>query len=132
MKQRLLLTALVLAFAVVVAPVAAADPVNAKNSTAITFVCDSETIDLVFNGNGQWAPAHVIDSTSVLVPTALDVVLTFTPPGGGPPSVDHAIVAKNANVQDTIECTIPLQTLFSGPEGTQTIVGSVTGFWTPR
>jgi hypothetical protein len=31
-----------------------------------------------------------------------------------------------------VTCSIPLQTLFSGPQGTGTIQGTVTGFFTPR
>jgi hypothetical protein len=68
----------------------------------------------------------------VFIPTLLDLILTFTPANGDPPSIDHSIVGKNAPIQDTVNCTIPLQPLFSGPQGTQTIQGTLTGFWTPR
>jgi hypothetical protein len=40
--------------------------------------------------------------------------------------------SKAAPIAPTITCTIPLQTLFSGPEGMATIQGTVTGFFTPR
>jgi hypothetical protein len=83
------------------------------------------------NGNGEFTPAHVVGSTSVFIPTAFDVTFTFTPTGGSPMS-ETDTSAKAAPIQNTVTCAIPLQTLFSGPEGTGTIEGTVTGVFTPR
>jgi hypothetical protein len=67
----------------------------------------------------------------VFVPTAFDTTFTFTPTGGTPMSQTD-MSAKAAPIKNTATCTIPLQTLFSGPQGTATIQGTVTGFFTPR
>jgi hypothetical protein len=107
-----------------------ADPTNAGSS--LDLVCGGEPITVVFNGNGIFSAEHDVASTATFVPTGLDTTITFTPADGDPPSVDHAIVDKNASNEDTIACTIPLQPLFTNADGSATIVGSVTGFWTPR
>jgi hypothetical protein len=95
-------------------------------------VCGAQTITTVSNGNGIFAPLHDLSSSSVFIPVALDVTLTFTPTDGGQPSVDHAIVGKNAPIEDAVTCTIPLQPLFSNPDGSMTIEGTLSGSWTPR
>jgi hypothetical protein len=132
MKRRVLLAAAGLALAAaVMVPLAAADPINAKNSSQITAVCNGRPVMVVVNGNGEFTPAHVIGSTSVFIPTAFDITFTFTPTGGSPmPETDTS--SKAAPITPTTTCTIPLQTIFSGPEGTATIEGTVTGFFTPR
>jgi hypothetical protein len=130
MKRRFVMTAVCLVFAGVIVPAATADPINAKNATQINAIC-SGPITVVVNGSGEFTPAHVVGSTSVFIPTAFDVTFTFTPTGGSPMS-ETDTSAKAAPIQNTVTCAIPLQTLFSGPEGTGTIEGTVTGFFTPR
>jgi hypothetical protein len=132
MLRRLLVIAVFagLAFAAVV-PVATADPIHGKNATQIQAVCGGQQVAVVVNGNGEFTPAHVIGSTSVFIPTAFNVTFTFTPTGGSPMS-ETDTSAKAGPIKNTTTCTIPLQTLFSGPEGTGTIQGTVTGFFTPR
>jgi hypothetical protein len=132
MKRRLLTAAACLALAAaVIVQVAGADPGNAKNASHITAICDGQTIPVVVNGNGEFTPAHVVGATSVFIPTAFNITFTFTPTGGSPmPETDTS--AKAAPIGHTTTCTIPLQTLFSAPEGTLTIQGTVTGFFTPR
>lgn len=132
MKRSLLVGVSVVALAAVFASPVGADPSNAANSTSIDVVCGNETITTASNGNGIFAPLHDVSTSSVFTPTALDVTLTFTPSGGGQPSVDHAIVGKNAPSEGAVTCAIPLQTLFSGPDGSMTIAGTLSGFWTPR
>jgi hypothetical protein len=132
MKRRLLTAAACLAFATaVMVPVAAADPSNAKNATQISAMCGGHTLMVVVNGSGEFSPAHVIGSTSVFIPTAFNLTFTFTPTGGNPMS-ETDTSSKAAPITPTTTCTIPLQALFSGPEGTATIQGTVTGFFTPR
>jgi hypothetical protein len=132
MKRRVLTAAACLAFATaVMVPVAAADPINAKSATQISAICSGHSIMVVVNGNGEFTPAHVVGGTSVFIPTAFNITFTFTPTGGSPmPETDTS--SKAAPITNTTTCTIPLQTLFSGPEGTATIQGTVTGFFTPR
>jgi len=115
---------------VAIAPTAGADPTNAKNVLQLQAVCGTQTLTVVVNGNGEFAPAHVIGSTAVFIPTAFDITFTFTPTGGSTETeVDTA--AKAAPIKNTITCTIPFQS-FPSPVGTFTIEGSVTGFFTPR
>ena len=131
MKRRLLVVACSAFAAAVIAPVAMADPVNAKNAGQISAICDGNPIMVVVNGNGEFTPAHVIGSTSVFIPTAFDLTFTFTPTVGSP-SVDTDTSAKAGPVKNAVTCTIPSQVLFSGPDGTGSIKGTVTGFFTPR
>src|SRR6266540_2697879 len=132
MPRRLLVTT---AFAAIAAagavPVATADPIHAKGATQIRAICEGEQVTVVVNGNGEFTPAHVLGSTSMFIPTAFDVTFTFTPTGGSPMS-ETDTTSKAAPIKGTVTCTIPLQTLFSGPEGSATIQGAVTGFFTPR
>lgn len=129
----LLATALVIAsIAATSTPRADADPGNAAGSSSISVVCGSETTLIVMNGNGIFSPAHDAATTAVLIPVSLDVTLTFTSVAGGPPSIDHAVVGKNAPIQDPVSCEIPLQTLLAPPGFSATIQGTITGFWTPR
>jgi len=131
MKRRLLVGVSFVAFAAAFASPVQADPSSAGNSTSIQVLCGTETITTVYNGNGIFAPLHDLSSSSVFTPTALDVTVTFTPTEG-PPSVDHAIVGKNGPAEDAVTCAIPLQTLYYGPDGSRTIEGTLSGFWTPH
>ena len=132
MKRRSVVIVACLALAAaVIAPVATADPINAKNSSQINAMCNGQPITVVVNGNGKFTPAHVIGSTSVFIPTAFDLTFTFTPTGGSPSS-NTDMSAKAGPFTNTVECSIPSQMLFSGPQGTEWIEGSVWGFFTPR
>jgi hypothetical protein len=131
MKRRFVMAVACLVFAGILVPAATADPINAKNATQINAICSGGPITVVVNGNGEFTPAHVVGSTSVFIPTAFNVTFTFTPTGGSPMS-ETDTSAKAARIKNTVTCAIPLQTLFSGPEGTGTIEGTVTGFFTPR
>ncbi len=112
---------------------ASADPVNAKNAGFFTAVCGSTQLQVVVNGNGVFTPAHVIGSTSVFVPTGFNLTFSFTPSGGGAPEVDTETSAKARQPDDAVTCQLPgaLNTI-SSPEGTFTIDGTVTGFFTPN
>jgi hypothetical protein len=130
MHSRAFAATAVCAFAVA-ASAASADPTNAPKGGLIHANCSGQDVIVAVNGNGEFTPAHNLADTSVFIPTALDITFTFTPPGGSPqPETDTS--AKKAPIRNTITCTVPLQTVFSGPQGTATIEGEVTGFWTPR
>jgi hypothetical protein len=111
-------------------PSAGADPTHAKNSLTLNAVCNGTPYQVVTNGNGEFTPAHVIGSTQTFVPYAFDLTFTFTPPGG-PTQTNPDTSAKGGPHKGAMTCTIPFQS-FSGPQGTFTIAGSVTGFLTPR
>jgi hypothetical protein len=131
MKRRFLMVIACLALAGAIVPAATADPIHAKNATQISATCSGHPVTVVVNGNGEFTPAHVIGSTSVFIPTRFDLTFTFTPTGGSPESMTDTS-AKAGPAKSTVMCTIPVQTLFSGPQGSATIAGTVWGFFTPR
>lgn len=132
MRRRLFVAVACVAFAAaVVVPTATADPINAKSSSQINATCGGQPVTVVVNGNGEFTAAHVVGSTSVFIPTRFDLTFTFTPTGGSPESMTDTS-AKAGPAKSTVMCTIPMQTLFSGPQGSATIAGTVWGFFTPR
>jgi hypothetical protein len=110
---------------------AAADPGHAKNAAHVQATCGTQTVNVVVNGNGKFTPAHVVGSTKMFIPTALNLTFTFTPTNGMPTSDTQNVKKAGPAHRGTVSCTIPMQTLQSGPQGTATIQGSVTGFFTP-
>lgn len=86
---------------------------------------------VVVNGNGEFTPAHVIGSTAVFIPTAFDLTFSFTPTGGATESETDAS-AKAHQPSNAVTCDLPATlNTFTSPEGTFTISGTVTGFFTP-
>ena len=82
-------------------------------------------------GNGAFTPAHVIGSTAVFVPTAFNLTFSFTPTGGTTES-ETDTGAKQNQAKGTATCNIPAAlNSFTSPEGTFTLSGTVTGFFTP-
>jgi hypothetical protein len=113
-----------------VRPLGRGGPYPRQNSMRVNAVCNGTPYQVVTNGNGEFTPAHVIGSTQTFVPYAFDLTFTFTPPGG-PTQTNMDTSAKGGPHKGAMTCTIPFQS-FSGPQGTSTIKGSVTGFLTPR
>lgn len=119
------------ASAVSLASVAAAAPINAKNSTPILLVCPSGTYQTVVNGNGPYTPAHSVTSNTVLIPIAFGPFTgTFTDANGvmttqvDPGSSKGSATPTGAAIQT---CTYYLQ--FSFPDGSSfSGSGTVTGF----
>lgn len=131
MFKRAFIAALVCVSVAVVAQSASADPTNAKNSTTITATCGGQQVLVSVNGNGEFTPAHVIGSTAVFVPTAFDITFSFTPTGGTTES-ETDTSAKHNQAKGLVSCDIPADlNTFTSPEGTFTISGTVTGFFTP-
>ena len=131
MKRHLLLLLAVGALATASALPASADPSHAKNATHVQAICGTQTVNVVVNGNGKFTPAHVVGSTKMFIPTALNLTFTFTPTHGTATTDTERVSKASPTHRGTTTCTIPLQTLQSGPQGTATIQGSVTGFFTP-
>jgi hypothetical protein len=115
---------------------ASADPVNAKDALPLQITCDNgHTYTAVGNGNGNFTPAHDLDSNAILIPVAFgEITFTVTDPSGTvvdqetQPPTSKGNSAMNPNV--TINCS------FSGgataPDGfTFTIAGTVAGLVTP-
>jgi hypothetical protein len=121
--------------AFVFATAAAASPSNAKNAAQVmlTNCTDGNTYQVVVNGNGTFSPGHVVGSNSIFVPTTLALNFVFFDASTGQTQTMSQDAAKKSPVKNPVSCDIPLQTLFSAPDGSfGTIEGSVTGFTTPQ
>jgi hypothetical protein len=127
-RRALVVAAIVGGVVAMVGGPAGADPLRSKNALVGQAFCPSGTVVFVVNGNGEFTPAHVLDSTAVFVPTALDV--TATGEFGGEPFSDHDTGAKaNASPRPTETCDIVGHADFPG--GFVDISGTATGFFTP-
>ena len=110
---------------------ASADPLNEKNSSVFTANCGATQLMVSVNGNGEFTPAHVIGSTAVFIPTAFNVTFSFTPTGGTTQS-ETDTSAKAHQPKNAVTCELPAAlNTFTTPEGTFTVSGTVTGFFTP-
>lgn len=107
------------------ATTAGADP---KPTLDITLNCEGEIVDVVVAGNGDWTPAHDLNSTLVGVPIAFgEFSGVFTPTGGDPqPFTEPPFAKKNAPRTRNliIDCSYTLSGAF--PDGTFTGTGTVT------
>jgi hypothetical protein len=125
---------LIAVFAIVVAVfanAASADPLNAKKSDVFTAKCGATTLMVSVNGNGEFTPAHVIGSTAMFIPTAFNLTFSFTPTGGTTQS-ETDTSAKAHQSKNVVSCELPADlNTFTSPEGTFTLSGTVTGFFTP-
>ena len=110
---------------------ASADPVNAKNAQPVVAICGGSTVMVVVNGNGEFTPAHVVGTTAVFVPTAFNLTFRFTPTGGSLESETDTSAKAHQPVR-AVTCGIPANmNTFTDSEGTFSISGTVTGFFTP-
>ena len=131
MAKRGLAVLCIAAAAAFAVQVAAADPTNAKNSQLITAVCGGQQIQVAVNGNGVYTPAHVVNGTSVFVPSSFDLTFSFTPTGGATDSETN-ISAKHNEKAGAVTCDIPAAlNTFMTPDGTVVFSGTVTGVFTP-
>ena len=110
------------------AAAASADPVNARNGLVLPANCDGQIVTVAVNGNGEFTPAHVVDSTSVFVPQSFDLTFEFTPTGGTTQSETDTSAKHNAHGQ-LVTCNIDFTQ--ANPFGTMHLVGMVTGVFTP-
>jgi len=137
---RLVLPLSGLALVAAAGPVAA-DPVNAPEATHVPLTCDNgHTYDAVVNGDGDFSPAHDLNSNKMLVPTSFgEFTGTITDSEGNvldsftdPPSSKGQSGKKHRKTATS--CTFTFGETFEDPElGTLTFsgAGSVTGFVTP-
>jgi hypothetical protein len=130
MLRRVTLIAFFAIVLAVFAQSASADPLNAKNSAVFTANCGATQLRVVVNGNGEFTPAHVIGSTAVFIPTAFNLTFSFTPTGGATQS--ETDTSAKAHQPSNVTCELPAAlNTFTSPEGTFTLSGTVTGFFTP-
>lgn len=115
---------------------AQADPVHAKQALPLQISCDNgQTYSAIANGNGNFSPAHDLNSTAMLIPVAFgEQTITVTAPDGTvldqetvPATMKKGASAHNKNA--TVNCD------FAGgataPDGTMfTVSGTVRGFVT--
>ena len=107
------------------APGAAADP---KGAT-FTDKCDNgHTVELTFNGNGNFTPGHVVGSTATYVVQSLKATQVRTP-REGPASTTHFSVSKPHIHGDLVTCTFDITR--TSPEGTLHAFGTLVAFVTP-
>jgi hypothetical protein len=113
----------------VLAPAASADPLNAKNILAFPATCDNgKAVHVVINGQGEFTPAHVVGSTAVFVPQALDITFEVTPTGGTTETETNTSSKPHIH-GDLVTCGFDVTQ--SLPFGTVRLVGTATGFFTP-
>lgn len=115
--------------AVAVSAAGAGPPTTNKNALVLQADCGGTTYTAIVLGQGEFTPAHLVGATSVFIPLSFNITTTFTP-SGGPTFTDTDTTSKAAPLSG-VTCTIPFQS-FSFPDGTFTIQGTVTGFFTPR
>jgi hypothetical protein len=129
MLRRISLAVLLAAIAIsAFAGAASADPAKAKTSLAFPADCSGQTVQVVVNGNGEFAPAHVLGSTAVFIPQAFDLTFEFTPTGGQ--TMSESDTASKPNVHgDLVTCSF--DTTQTVPGGTLHLFGTATGFFTP-
>jgi hypothetical protein len=115
--------------ALALVPGAMADPVNAKNALVIPASCDNgQSYSVAVNGNGEFTPGHVVDSTSVFIPQAFNLTFQFTPTEGETESETDTGSKHNVH-GDLVTCSIDFTQTF--PEGTFHLFGTASGFFTP-
>ena len=72
----------------------------------------------------------MIGSTAVFVPTAFNLMFSFTRPGA-PTQSETDTSAKHNQRKATVTCNRAALNTFISPDGTFTISGAVTGLFTP-
>ena len=108
---------------------AGADPTNAKSALIVDLTCDNgQSYQVAVNGDGEFTPAHVIGSSSVFIPQAFNLTFSFTPPGG--PTESETDTSSKRNVHGNLT-TCSIDFTQETPEGTFSLSGTATGFFTP-
>jgi hypothetical protein len=114
---------------------AAAEPSHpANNWFPFTIDCEGQLVDVLVTGGGgpknePIVPAKVVGSTSVFNIRAFDEIVEITPPRG-PTETFRLNESKGHLRGDEVTCQIDDTKTF--PEGVFHVVGTVTGFFTPR
>lgn len=103
-----------------------AAPTNAPSVFVIPATCDGESVEFVLNSGraeDNFSAAHVVGSTSVFVPSAIDIV-------GADPTTGEVVfteLASKAGPQQGLT-TCDIDTVFTFPDGTTVhVTGTVTG-----
>jgi len=116
----------------------AATPAGADPKKGDTFglACDNgQSYVIAVNGNGDFTPGHLVDSTAVIVPLSFDVSGTVRDAGGT--VLDNFNFSKSkgqrtTGADDIVICTFGGSGSEDNGVTTFTFSGTVTGFITPR
>ena len=120
----------------VAAGTAGAAPTGSKNAFVLPATCDGRSVTVVVNsangrgqgtennpkGQGTFAPAHVVGSNQVFIPSSFNLVFTFTTPDGQ--TFSFPLTASHGP-SGTSTCSLNVTQTAS--DGTFSIVGTVTG-----
>jgi hypothetical protein len=102
-----------------------AAPTNAPSVFVIPATCDGQSVEFVLNSGraeDNFAAAHVVGSTSVFVPSAIDIV-------GADPTTGEVVfteVASKAGPRRGLT-TCDVDTVITFPDGAVHVTGTVTG-----
>ena len=125
---------LTLVLAGVVVGSAMADPTGSERSVPVKLTCGSTTYFGVLNGNGEWGPAHDLNSTSTLIPVSFGPKTeTYTPLNGSPQVTTQPSAAKGSaspNARAPLDCTYLVGPLTFPNGDTYQAEGTVIGFIT--
>jgi len=124
--------------AAVLVPVASAEPSRpGKNVFPFTVECDGQVIEVVITGQigrgEQFAPSHVVGSTSVFQPLIFDEIIEITPIGGTTETIVNQATKPNLQGNlpaDLVTCSFDDTKTF--PDAVIHVVGSTTGVFTPK
>ena len=109
--------------------VLATAPAAAAAGTTIASVCgDGQSIELVFNGGGNFTPGHLVGGNQTYVTQSIRATREFTPTGGLT-TITYFSVTKPHVVGDIVTCHFDLSRATS--EGTLHAYGTSTFFVTP-
>ncbi len=124
--------------AALAAGTAVAGPVNAPDAIQFTVECgEAGTFQVVGNGNGQFTPAHDLNSNRVLIPVAFGPI-TFTVRDAEGNVIFEETEAEAAKGNGTVPpgrtpASCSFSASFPTPEGdTATLTGTATGFISGR
>lgn len=145
MRKTVTAAALGVAFAFTGAAGASAAPPDAEILSGVE--CDNgQTYDVWVNGNGDFTPGHVVDSTTVFVPISFgDVAFTVVTPDGAVTEIEeeHTLAKGQGKVathnpREAVSCTFSetfvLEVEEMGfPAGSEvTFTGTVVGYVSGR
>jgi hypothetical protein len=111
---------------------ASAAPVDAPNATVVSLDCGTDgAFDVVVNGNGQWAPGHLVGGNGVVIPLSFgeETITVRDPEGNVVDQFTEPAVTKGrarARGRERVSCTYSATIEEDGL--TITVTGSVTGF----
>ncbi len=114
----------------------AATPAGADPKKGDTFglECDNgQSYVIAVNGNGDFTPGHLFDSTAVIVPLSFNVSGTVTDAGGTTSfNFSKSKGQPTTSADDIVTCTFGGSGSEDAGATTFTFSGTVTGFITPR